>query len=197
MKENLEIAFDFAKKINKIKGILQIALFGSLTRGEETPRSDIDIAVVFDNVDKFELAKEINKFKHEKIQLTFINLRDLSQETELIGALSGEGLLLYGRPIKIKINNLELNPRVLLSYSLKNISQTEKVKLNRALHGSISRSEFKGKKYVTKTKGLTNEAGVDKINKGVLLVDRSKAAKIVNTLKRFKADLKERIVWTY
>lgn len=197
MKENLEIAFDFAKKISNINGILQIVLFGSVSRGEDTPRSDIDIAAVFDNVDKFELSKEINKYKHEKIQLTLIGLKDLPKETELTGALSGEGLLLYGRPIYIDAKKIRLKPRVLISYSLHNLLQTEKVKLNRALHGSISRSESSGKKYITETKGLVSEAGVDKINKGVILADRNKSAKIVNAIKRFKAEIKEIVVWTY
>lgn len=197
MKENLEIAFDFAKKINKIKGILQIVLFGSVSRGEDTAHSDIDIAVVFDNIDKFELSKEINKYKHEKIQLTLIGLKDLAKETELTGALSGEGLLLYGRPIHIDAKKIRLKPRVLISYSLYNLPQTEKVKLNRALHGSISHSEFRGNRYITKTKGLISEAGIDKINKGVFLVDRNKSTKIINVIKRFKAEVKEIVVWTY
>ena len=177
--------------------MLQIILFGSVSRGEDTARSDIDIAVVFDNVDKFELSKEINKYKHEKIQLTLIDLKDLSKETELTGALSGEGLLLYGRPIHIDANKLRLKPRLLISYSLHNLPQTEKVKLNRALHGSISSSESSGKKYITKTEGLVNEAGIDKISNGVFLADRNKSAKIVNVMKRFKAEVKEIVVWTY
>jgi len=197
MKENLTTAIDFAEKIKKIRGILQIILFGSVSRGEDNPRSDIDIAVVFDDVDKFELSKEINKYKHERIQLTLIKLKDLAEETELTGALSGEGLILYGRPIKLKVNDIELQPKVLISYSLRNLPQTEKVKINRALHGSISKSEFKGNKYKTETKGLTNEAGIDRVNKGVLLVERGKSTKIVNVLKRFKAEVKEIVVWTY
>lgn len=197
MKENLEIAVEFAKQVKKLKGVLQIILFGSVSRGEDTPRSDIDIAVVFDGIDKFELSKEINKYKHEKIQLTLIGLKDLPKETELTGALSGEGLLLYGRPIYIDAKKIRLKPRVLISYSLHNLPQTEKVKLNRALHGSISRSESGGNKYITETKGLINEAGIDKINKGVLLVDRNKSTKIINMIKRFKAEVKEVVVWTY
>jgi len=197
MKNNLEIAVDFANQIKKKKGVLQIVLFGSVSRGEDTVRSDIDIAVVFDNADKFELSKEINKHKHEKIQLSLIELKDLPKETELTGALSGEGLLLHGRPIYIDLNKIRLKPKVLVSYFLHNLPQTEKVKLNRALNGSTSRSEFKGKKYITRTKGLTNEAGVDKINKGVLLVDRNKSTKIINVLKRFNAEVKEAVVWTY
>lgn len=197
MKENLTIAIDFADKIKKIKGVLQIILFGSVARGEDNARSDVDIAVVFDNVDKFELAREINKDKHERIQLTLVRLKELANETELTGVLSGEGLILYGRPIKIKVNKIGLQPKVLVNYSLRSLPQTEKVKVNRALYGSISKSEFKGKKYKTETKGLANEPGIDKINKGVLLVDRNKSTKVINVLKRFKAEVKEIVVWTY
>lgn len=197
MKENLKIAVDFAEKIRDIEGILQIVLFGSVSRVEDKANSDIDVAVVFDKADKFELSKEINKYKHERIQVTLINIKDLPKETELTGALSGEGLLLYGQPIKISANKIELKPRILISYSLSSLPQTEKVKLNRALYGSISKSEFKGKKYKTETKGIVNEPGIIKINKGVLLVDRRKAVKIINSLKRFGAEVKEIVVWSY
>ena len=197
MKENLKIAVNFAEKIKGTTGVLQIALFGSVSRGEDTASSDIDIAIVFDRVDKFQLSKELNKYKHERIQLTLINIKDLPKETELTGALSGEGLILYGYPIKINVERLGLKPKILISYILSSLPQTEKVKLNRALHGSISKSEVKGKKYKTEVKGMINEAGIDKINKCVLLVDRKKSIKIVNLLKRFDAEVREIPVWTY
>lgn len=197
MKENIKIAVDFAEKVKDTKGILQIALFGSVSRGEDKANSDIDIAVVFNKVNKFELSKEINKYKHERIQITLINIKDLPNESELTGALSGEGLVLYGQPIKISADKMDLKPKVLISYSLSNLPQTEKVKLNRALHGSISESEYKGKKYKTEIKGLIKEPGIDKVNKGVFLVDRKKATKIINLLKRFGAEVREIVIWTY
>lgn len=197
MKENLKIATDFTEKVRKIKGVLQIVLFGSVSRGEDNARSDIDIAIIFDNVNKFDLSREINKYKHERIQLTLIELKDLPNETEMAGALSGEGLVLYGSPFSIKLNKIDLKPKILIAYSLQNLPQTEKVKLNRALYGSISKSEFRGKKYKTETKGLTNELGIDKVGRGVLLVNRNKSTKVINLLKRFKAEVKEIAVWTY
>lgn len=197
MKENLKIAIDLTEKIKKIKGIIQIILFGSVARGEDKANSDIDIAIVYGNRDKFEIMKEINKLKDEKIQATFLNVKELINETELIGALSGEGILLYGQPIKIKVDKTELKAKILINYSLSKLTQTNKVKVNRALYGSISKSEFKGKKYKTETKGLINEVGIEKINKGVLLVDRNKAAKIINMLKRFGVEFREIPLWTY
>ena len=197
MKENLKEAIDFTNKIKGIKGILQIVLFGSVARGEDTLKSDIDIAIIHNHKDKFELMKEVNKHKTEKIQTTFISIDNLPKESELTGALSGEGLLLYGRPVIIKEKKLDLSAKILIAYSLADLPQTEKVKVNRALYGSISKSSFQGKNYKTETKGLTNEPGIEKISKGVLLVKREKAPKIVNMLKRFKVKVREIPVWGY
>ncbi len=197
MKSNLKTAIDFANKIKSVRSIIQIVLFGSVARGDDTVLSDIDIAIIIDETDKFKLMEELNMYKDEKIQMTILNLEDLPKETELKGALSGEGILLYGKPIGINIKKTELQPKSIISYSLSDIKQTEKVKLNRAIHGSISESNFKGKKYRTETRGFVNEVGVEKINRGVILSDRRKSAKIVNTLKRFGAKVKEIPIWTY
>lgn len=197
MNENFKIAIEFAEKIKDIKSILQIILFGSVALGEDTLRSDIDIAIIHNRKNKFELMKEVNRFKNEKIQTTFLNITELSKETELIGALSGEGLLLYGRPIKLKINKLELKSKTLLIYNLSNLKQNEKVKLNRALSGAISKSKKDTKIYITKTKGLINEPGIEKLTKGCILADRNKRSKLVNLFKRFDVTYKEIALWTY
>ena len=105
--------------------------------------------------------------------------------------------MLYGQPIKLKTEKTELKAKILINYSLSKLTQTNKVKVNRALYGSVSKSEFKGKKYKTETKGLASEPGIEKINKGVLLVDRNKATKITNMLKRFGVEFKEIPLWTY
>ena len=196
MKENLKIAADFAQKISKIKGILQVVLFGSVASGEDNVKSDIDIAVIH-NRDKFEVMEKANKVKPEKVQTTFIHINDLYKETELVGALSGEGLLLYGSSIIIKAEKSDLAPKTLISYSLSSMEQTEKVKLSRALYGSISKSRKGKKQYITEVKGLINEPDISKLQKGVLIVARKKSFKIINLLKRFKAEYKEIPVWTY
>ena len=197
MKENLKTAIDFAEKIKNIRGILQVILFGSVATGEDKSISDIDIAIVHNYKDKFEIMKKVNKNKPDKIQTTFVDIKDMPNETELVGAMSGEGILLHGSPISIKTNKLELKAKTLLSYYLSGLPQTEKVKLNRALYGSLSKSKGKGKIYTTKTKGLVNEPGIEKISKGVLLVDRRKSVKIINLLKRFNVPYKEIVVWSY
>jgi len=197
MRKNIETATKFANKIKNVKGILQIILFGSVATNQDKESSDIDIAIVYSNRDKFSLIKEVNLKKPEKVQTTFLELKQLSKETELVGAVSGEGLLLYGRPIIIQSNKLNLMPKIIISYNLSKLKQTEKVKLNRALYGSVSKSKLKNKQYITYTHGLIKEAGIEKINNSVLMVDRTKSKKIMNLLKRFNADFREIPIWTY
>ena len=86
---------------------------------------------------------------------------------------------------------------MIISYSLSDLPQTEKVKVNRALYGSISKSNFRGKEYKTETKGLINEPGIQRINKAVIIAERRLSAKITNMLRRFKVQFREIPVWTY
>ncbi len=197
MKTNLETATSFAKKIEKIGHILQIVLFGSVASGEDTQHSDIDIAIIHNSNDKYKLMSEVNKNKPEKIQTTFVNINELATEAELVGALSGEGLLLYGSPISIQEKKLKLQPKVLITYSLVGMPQTEKVKVNRSLYGSYSESASNGKKYVTETRGVANRPGIHKINNSVLLAERKLALQIIKTLKLFKVNYKTIPFWTY
>ena len=197
MKDNLSLAIEFSNRIKNIDGVLQVVLFGSVARGEDTRESDIDIAVIHNYKDKFKIMDEVNKNKPDKIQTTFVNISQLPEETELVGAISGEGLLLYGSPVSIKLEKLDLKAKILVSYSLASLPQTEKVKVNRALYGSISKSTFKKKEYITKTRGFITEPGIEKINDGVFLIDRRLAPKIVNMLKRFKVTVREIPVWSY
>ncbi len=197
MNKNLAEAVQFTQKIKGTKNILQVVLFGSVARGEENNQSDVDIAIVHDSEDQFSLMQEVNQNKPKKIQTTFIHIKNLPDETELVGILNGDGLLLYGKPIVIQSNKLDLTAKVLIAYTLNTLSLTEKVKVSRALYGSVSKSSAGDKVYVTKTKGLAAEIGVDKISKGVLLVDRKKAPKIINMLKRFGAKVKDIPIWSY
>lgn len=193
MRENVKTAVEFTKKIGGIEGILSVILFGSVARGEDTADSDIDIAVIHGLKDGTALVEKVNAHKPEKVQVTFLNISNLPGEMELVSALSGEGLLLHGRPVVIQQKNLELIPKVLIAYSLKGLPQKEKVKLNRALYGSVSRSG----KYMTETKGVTAEPGVEKLGPGVLLADRRKSWKIAGVLRRFGAKVKQKQVWCY
>nr|MBA4404768.1 hypothetical protein [Nanoarchaeum sp.] len=197
MKDNFRIAVEFVNKIKKLrnKHILQIILFGSVARGEDTINSDIDIAIIHNIKNIDELKTQIHKFQHNKIQVSYFSLNQLPEETEIISALTGEGILLYGQPINVKLKTKELSPKTLIIYDTSEVPKKERMKLNRALHGSISKSRYKEKEYVTKTIGVLREKGIQKLTKAVLLADPKKASKVISTLKLYNARWKEISVW--
>ncbi len=197
MKELLQTAVDFVSRAKETRGVLAIALFGSVARGEEKKTSDVDLVILHNRADKFNLIKEITKFKEEKVQLTFIHQKELAKETELMGVLSGEGLILYGRPVIIQAKGLDLKSKLLLTYDGSSLKQTEKVKLHRALFGAVSTSRRGSKTYTTKTRGIVKELGVEKLGRGCLLLERSKASRVIGSLKRFGARYRELPIWTY
>lgn len=197
MKDNFKIAVDFANNIKKLKNkhILQIILFGSVARGEDKAVSDVDIAIIHDLKDTDKLKSRIHKFQDERIQTTYLSLNKLPEETELVNALTGEGILLYGHPFKVILRAKELKPKTLIVYDTSEIPKTERMKLNRALHGSISKSRYKRKEYITKTTGVLKEKGIERLTKAVLLIDPKKAAKITLTLRLYNAKWREVSVW--
>jgi len=197
MKDNFKIAMDFASQIKKLgnRHILQIILFGSVARGEDTATSDIDIAIIHDLKDTDELKTQINRLTHNNIQVSYFSLRQLPDEAEILSALAGEGILLYGHPINVRLKAKELKPKILIIYDTAEIPKAERMKLNRALHGGISRSKYKKKEYVTKTTGILKEKGIEKLAKAVLLADSKKAPSVIRTLKLYNIKWKEILVW--
>lgn len=195
MKENLKTAVEFANKAKKIKGILQIILFGSVAKGEDKAASDIDIAIIHNLKDVESLKGEVNKIAPEKIQVAYVNINRLPREVELVSALAGEGLLLYGKPLKVNLNQKELKPFVLMVYDTRNMARKQRMLLNRALHGSVSKSRYKGKVYQSESKGVVAHAGVTKLTKACLLAEPKKAAVIRNVLNQFKVKFKEELIW--
>jgi hypothetical protein len=68
-----------AKKALQNYGIIQVGLFGSYVRGEESKKSDIDILIEFEpekeNFDNYMLAYDMleNLFKNEKVEIVTKN----------------------------------------------------------------------------------------------------------------------------
>ncbi len=195
MRNNLETAVEFMNKVKRVKGILQIILFGSVARGEDKATSDIDIAIIHNLKEAESLKGEVNKIIPEKVQVVYMNVNRLPKEVELVSALTGEGLLLYGKPLKVNLGKKELKPFVLVVYDTRNMAKTQRMLLNRALHGSVSKSKYKSKIYRSESKGIVAQAGITKLTKACLLAEPKKAVVIRNVLSQFKVKFKEELIW--
>lgn len=195
MKENLETAFNFARQAQRFKGILQIILFGSVAKGEDTHKSDIDIAIVHNLKNPEKLKSAVNEIVSDKIQVIYVTLSRLSKEIELVSALTGEGLLLFGHPLKVYLKKTELKPFVLMVYETTDLESKQRMFLNRALYGSVSESQYEGKSYKTETKGIVAQLGIQKMAKACLLANPKKAVVLRSVFKRFKVKFREELFW--
>jgi predicted nucleotidyltransferase len=194
----LDKALEFARRVRKKnpEGVLSVVLFGSVARGEGTRESDIDIAVIYSEKDP-ETVEALGALAEERIQLTHLSLDELKDEPTMSGALSGEGVLLYGRPVTVRAEEMELRPMMLLAYETTELDRNARSRLQRALHGGVSTYMKGGQRMVKKYPGVVQEVGAERLGKGVLLVDRRKYPKVVGTLKAYGAKYKEIPVWTY
>ncbi|HEX7467345.1 MAG TPA: nucleotidyltransferase domain-containing protein, partial [Methanobacterium sp.] len=130
-------AVDLSENIKDFPGILSIVLFGSLARGEARSDSKIDLAIIYSKKD-IEIVKWIRYLATDRFNLHHLTLEDLKGKHRIIGALSGEGILLYGTPLNLTMDDQELKSKMIISYNTSRMDQNHRNRLNRALFGGIS-----------------------------------------------------------
>lgn len=192
----LKELFDFGDKVGKLPGVLAAVLFGSAARGEATIDSDIDIAVIYTKKEEATMRR-VEGFAPPRVHIVHITPRELEKNVSLAGALSGEGLLLFGKPVVLQAQKLKLKPMVIIAYDTGGLDVNTRNKLSHALYGRASTIKRGKKLYVRRYEGLAARPGVSKIGKAVLLVSRERATSITKTLEAHGAKWKEIPVWTY
>lgn len=190
-----EICYEFAKRAS-IEGISNIVLFGSVARGEADRRSDIDILILGEEGARkkvSEIALDLEKEYDVSIQL--VSERSLDNlESYFVDQILEEGVVLYGSPL-LKFKELDLKPYSIISYSLKNLEHSEKMKLRRNLYGYSTKKEYKDKVYKSSSKGLMKEIEGKKLGPSVLLVPRKQVSLLEERLKKFGANYKKMEVY--
>jgi predicted nucleotidyltransferase len=189
-------AIDFSNKIKNYENIISIILFGSVARNEATGKSDVDIAIIYSKKNH-QTIRKINNMKPVEFQLIHLTMDELKDEPTLTGALSGEGILLYGRTVTVNLDDMELKSKMIIAYDTSKLDQNSRNKLNRALHGGKSTYKKKNKKETKFYPGILDGIQAEKIGKGVLIIDRKNYPEITKTLKIFNAKWKEIPIWTY
>lgn len=192
----LKDAYKFTNKIKDFDGIVSVVLFGSVARGEETSKSDVDLMVIYSSKNP-ETIKKIDTLATDKLQVLHFTLEELEDEPTLAGALSGEGILLYGKPVTICMEGDDLKSQMLIAYDTGHLKRNIRSTLYRSLYGGTSSYLKDGVKKTKHYPGIVEKAKAKKVAKAVLMVDRHNAPEIIKTLRRFKAKWKEIPVWTY
>jgi predicted nucleotidyltransferase len=189
-------AVELSENIKNFPGIQSVVLFGDLATGKKTsPESKIDMAIIYSKKDR-EIIKWIRYLATDKFKLHHLTPDELKDNPKIIDALSGEGILLQGSPVLLSLEEMELKPKMIISYNTTELAQNDRSKLNRALFGGVSTylqgNVRKRKNYP----GLVEKLHAEHIGKGVLLIDKRNASEITHTLNGFKAQYKEIPIWT-
>jgi hypothetical protein len=192
----LKELFDFGEEVGKLPGVLAATLFGSAARGEATIESDIDIAVIYAKKNEV-VMKRAEGLAPPRVHIVHVAQKELEKNVSLAGALSGEGLLLFGKPVVLQARKLKLKPMVIIAYDTGGLDVNTRNKLGHALYGRASTIKRGGRRYARMYEGLTARAGISKIGKAVLLIPRERTSMITKTLEAHGAKWKEIPVWTY
>lgn len=187
---------NFVRKIKDKKNILSIVLFGSVATGDETRDSDIDIGIIYEKKKQTEMDA-IDSIKDPQIQIAHLSLDDLKTEIPLRDALAGDGILLYGHPITITIQESSLKPKMLLIYNTSNLDQKIRSQLQRALYGGKSTSKYKHKTYESVFEGIVPKLNVKKLTRGVLFCDKKNSYALIRVFQNLNVQWKEISIWAY
>lgn len=196
----ISILFENRKIREYVRGII---LFGSVATGEHDKKSDIDLFIdvsksntqlvekIVEDADKrfYTVAESKWSLIDIKIPVKCI-VGDLQDDMwkEIRAEIISTGIMLYGKfealPEKLKHYSF-------FTYSMRNLSQKEKMKFLRSLFGYKSIKD--GKEYLQK--GALDVIGGKKINYNALLVPIEKSREVQKFFNSFKITPEIRELW--
>jgi len=207
--EFMAIVFEFAKGVSELDeqdGVLSVILFGSVGRGEADKRSDVDILVVFDTEKKdlrglkerrdiSRLSLDLEKKFDRNIQLVTSNKNFYGLDRQFIETVFKEGIILFGKNPQVDIERLKLEPYSIISYSLIELKNSDKMKIKRIFYGHRTAKKYKKKIYRSEIKGLIEELGGKRTGIASFLVASKKTKDIIKIFKKFGIKFEKTDVW--
>lgn len=173
------------KRLQRIKEVFAVILYGSVARGDYSIRhSDIDLLVILEDLQfKRNVEKIINdisiKFR-VKIHTEYQDKKIKKEDQTLLCKMFEEGRLLFSKGFWfIDKKGLGLNAFRLYKFDTSKVSKVNRVILSRTLHG-----RNKG------LRGLIDDISVIDAGKGCILVRKDKFKAIEKMFKRFDVKYK-------
>lgn len=141
------------QKLNYSKDVLDIVQFGS-SLNQEKP-NDIDIAVIFKPISikeqlnqSQEIKKQIQKFSNMPVHITSFDLYSFFDKSNF----AKDSIFFYGKSLisgQSFANIFGIEPRIQITYSLRDLKKKDKVKFNYLLNGKSGKygllREYNGK----------------------------------------------------
>ncbi len=188
---------DLREEAYRIPNLVSIIVFGSLIRNELSPKSDIDLLLVFDTDHNPELGDEARiahqiameiSIKYDLVHpfsLMFVNQQNIEDtEPDFLWNVAREGILLWGKPSQTiyKEPPSSLEPFLLVTYSTQDMEPKEKRKLLRKL-------------YTAKKRLMDKEK--ERLGPGVLMTPAGKYEELKELLDSFQVKYSIKKIWTH
>lgn len=207
MKESLrKLVFEFAEYVSQYK-VLYVVLFGSVLKEKQTSESDVDFFVVLDTIQKpsqcpdkekiLSAAAMLEERYNRNIQVIITNKKYDRVEDYFVQKVLGEGLILFAKSLSLKLNKMPLKPYVFISYDLKKLTHSQKMKLKNTLFGYKTKKKYKKKIYITTKEGLVKKLGGRKIGIGTFMIPKENFIQLEKALNRFNILYKTVDTWIY
>ena len=169
--------------ITGVGGVIAVILFGSKAKGDYDEYSDYDLLVVFENDEAMwknrrKLYENVGKLGLFTQVLTR-SVKELQEKTEppFLQSVLQHGVLLYLRyPFMAPAFAQNLETVSIVSYSLKGLSQNEKMRVIYRLFGRERKGEG--------LRGVVGEGGGRKLGDGCFMIPTERLDVVIDVLKR-------------
>ena len=162
-----------------------VVLFGSFSRGEAGPTSDIDMMVECHSRDYEKIRSIVDEINELILREGHKNVIKPLLLEKADPDIFSHGIVLWGRAV---ITPSGLRRKILVTYDMRDLGRPEKVKLCITLYGHRTKKKHGKKVYVSCREGVVSALGGAKLE-GVL-VNAEKVDEIKEVLKKFRVPYK-------
>ena len=191
----MELKYEVFKELAEIKTLQAVILYGSFARGEISPKSDIDLLLIFDTRDEARnrearVVEILTRARVKRIIVpTCVGIDELRENPDLTFNILRDGKVLYKR-IGVEVwpqaKMLGGKPMILYEFDLTGLSHQKKVKLNRTLYGTqVGKYSYKG---------LVEQRGGHRLGKGVIMIPADVEAEFDGVFNTNKVETKKKYV---
>jgi predicted nucleotidyltransferase len=187
---------EMLKAFPLMKEILAVYLYGSVARGDYSPRhSDLDLLVIMDKTSVPEKTRyALNKAlipiglrNGVKVHAEYQGTKIRAEDQTIMKKMIEEGKVIYSAgSFSFSYGQLGLGQYIIYHFSAKEPSG--KAMLSKALHGHSSWYYNKGKKVVKEYKGILDGNNMVSLGKGVIMVSKKVQKDVETVFDRFGAD---------
>jgi len=196
-KKDQRIIERFIERVKGLEMVSAAVLYGSMARGDEDRRSDIDIMLVVEDKDPMSILPEVTRIitelgPHREIRCVLTNLKDY--DAEFYKNVFKDGKVLFGKLV-LSSDNLALRPYYIVAYDLRGVTGSKKVKIAQKVYGQHSVKRIKGRKYEYHYDGLKDRYGVTVLKKGMIMIPSGDSREFLADLKKIGVDFHATEVW--